>query len=73
MNNNVGTRGGPCVGGHKDDLVWVDHRVGHRCILTVSLTDENLGSAKVKLISWHMTKAPFTCRVRQSFHCKSMT
>jgi hypothetical protein len=32
-------------GAIKGDLIWVDHRVGHRCILTVYLRGESLGFA----------------------------
>ena len=40
------------------DILWVGHRVGLWCILTVHLLSEILGIASIKVASWHIHTEP---------------
>ena len=40
-----------------DDFIWVGHRVGHWCILTVHLLSEILSTASIKAVSWYTGRA----------------
>ena len=40
-----------------DDFIWVGHRVGHWCILTVNLLSEILRIALIEVTGWYIRKA----------------